>query len=140
MDQAPETKGKSLREMLAEPYAGPQTLPNMPCALESRQHCCNRRGFVVRPLGPFAHAELCVCVQSCKSCLGKAQRVVNNVAKPCKEPSPRRQVNLFNLAKIPARYSSAHMESFQNKTGNHVNIHMDIKRWLSSYLHNPEKK
>lgn len=138
MDQAPETKGKSLRELLAEP--GPQTLPNMPCALRVRQPCCMGRGFVVRPLGPFAHAELCVCVQSCKSCLGKAQRVVNNAVKPCRNPAPRRVVNLFNQAKIPARYSFAHTNSFENKTGNHTIILNEVKKWLSYYLSNPEKK
>lgn len=144
MEQAPQTKGRSLRERLEEEsLAGSQVLPNMPCALRVRQPCCKGRGFIVRPLGPFAHAELCVCVQTCKSCLGKAQQVVNNSVKPCRNrdlPPPRRFVNLFNQAKIPARYSSAHMNTFENKTGNLGIIVNGVKVWLRHYLTTPEKK
>ncbi len=124
---------KSLREQLEEPYFGPETLPQLPCSLKSRLPCCRGRGYVVRPLGPYAHAELCVCVQNCKSCGGKAQLIVNNAVKACRNPDPRRIINIFNRAFIPARYSEAHLSVFHNMTGNCLRAIQALRQWLRHY-------
>lgn len=116
------------------------SFPEMPCSLMLRQACCRGRGFLVRPLGPFAHAELCVCVQKCKSCLGKAQRLLNGFVRPCRSPGPRRVVNLFNQAKIPARYASAHFGVFENFTGNCRVAVNDIKLWANEFPTMTDKK
>ncbi len=131
---------KSLRGLLAEMSAKPQVFPDFPCALAVREPCCRGLGYVVRPVGPLARAELCACVRNCRNCLGLAQRVVQGLARPCRSPAPRRVVNLFNQAMIPSRYAGAHMGEFKNYTGNCSFILNEVKHWLRDFDTQREKK
>lgn len=137
-----ESRGKTLRELLEEGDSSDEAgvFPEMPCVLKERRPCCRGRGYRVRPLGAYAHAELCVCVQSCASCLGKAQKFFNNSVRPCRMPSPRRVVNLYNNAKIPSRYSGAHTGVFRNMTGNCLHALQSVRKWLHEFPHMQEKK
>lgn len=95
--------------------------------------CCQGKGFVVDSRGPFAHAQLCPCVQGCQACLGSAQIVKNSIAKPCKNPPVKKIINIMNDACIPARYAQASLDKFANKTGNGHAITEILKEWLQRY-------
>ncbi len=131
---------KTLRQLMTEQAVDPKVSTSLPCALAARQPCCHGWGYVVRAVGPLARAELCHCVRSCRSCLGVAQSVVDGVARPCRSPSPRRIVNLFNQAMIPARYAGAHMGEFNNYTGNCSFIVNTIKHWIRDFDPEAENK
>ena len=140
MDQAPEKKTLSLRERLAEEQALPLSLPEIPCSLLAQLPCCRGRGYRVEARGPHAYAELCECVKHCKSCMGKGQRLVNGTVRTCRSPGPRRVVNLFNQAKIPARYAGAHLGVFRNMTGNCLIVLQDVRQWLRHFTTTSEKR
>lgn len=102
------------------------------CALGRSTCHCGGIGYKIGAELGFAKAILCTCVESCAACLGSARMIVDGHSKPCKEPSPKRLVNLFNEAGIPAKYANARYEGFRNFSGNGHNVHRKIGQWLTS--------
>ncbi len=71
---------------------------------------CHWQGFNVKGSGVYAKAELCICVQNCKECTGTGTLLSKNekgysYVTPCQICSViRRNVKLYNMAGVPAKY------------------------------------
>lgn len=108
------------------------------CALEKPKSCCNGVGYRLRPHGSLTQAMLCSCVQNCQSCFGQNRRVVNGASQPCQTPAPSRVVSLINSACLPARYSTAMLNSFSNFSGNGKDVVKQLSQWMREFdLNNP---
>ncbi len=134
-EERPAVKHQNLLEAIHAPdkrsgASGPSKGPR--CALQGSQCSCGGIGYRVDPVGGMARASLCQCVVSCAACLGAARVLVDGQSKPCRDPSPRRLVNLFNEAGIPARYATARYEGFRNYSGNGRDVIMRIGQWLQT--------
>lgn len=100
------------------------------CALDRRFPCCHGLGMKLSSHGPFAKADLCDCLKTCRNCLGHGHRIVLGEAKACRIPMPRRVVQVINSAELPSRYTHAQISSFANNSGNHQEILKKISSWL----------
>lgn len=103
------------------------------CVLRQESPCCKGAGFTISSEGPYTRASLCSCVVNCPECQGTAQRVEQGLAKPCRDPSPKRIVDSINDARIPARYADASLESFSNYSGNGRDVIEGFKRWVKDF-------
>ncbi len=122
---------RSLKDELHQ--APTHVAPTLGCALERRSSCCDGIGYRLQPKGSLTHAELCTCVQECPSCFGQNRRLVDGVAKTCRSPAPSRVVTLINNAGLPARYSTARLDSFSNFTGNGREIVQKLSHWKDDF-------
>jgi DNA replication protein DnaC len=131
--------GQKKKVVLERPWLAEGPLPKEPdlkvplCAIKQAQPCCGGRGYQVVPKGATAHAMICKCVEECAACAGRAHRIENDLAKPCKTPPPPLVVNLINSAHIPARYADASLEKFTNFSGNGRQFLADLSRWRSKF-------
>lgn len=104
------------------------------CAMNYAKDCCQGKGYLLAPRGPFAHSQLCSCVTSCSSCFGKMAKIVNRQAAPCFLPSPLITTHLLNDAELPARYTYAEFDTFSNRSGSCMSIAREIGEW-SKHFH-----
>ncbi len=119
---------RSLKEELHQP-AHHTEMPDMGCALDQKKSCCDGIGYRLKPMGSLTHAELCSCVSNCPSCFGKNRKMVDGQSKPCRTPAPSRIVNFINSACLPARYSTARLDSFSNFSGNGREVVNRLSHW-----------
>ncbi len=103
------------------------------CALESEKSCCNGVGYRLQANGSLTQAVLCSCVRDCQSCFGQNRRMINGGSKPCRTPAPSRVASLINAACLPARYSSAKLDSFTNFTGNGRDVVQRLSTWMREF-------
>ncbi|MCB9229985.1 MAG: ATP-binding protein [Deltaproteobacteria bacterium] len=132
-------KGGNAKKSLVDQLKHIQQEPLSRNALISKDSCavstgdcpqCRGEGIVQGRRGIYASAELCVCVQNCRLCLGKNMDVSGGVARACKSPSPLKRSNLYNRACIPARYTGARLEKFSNNSGNCMEIARNVTAWV----------
>ena len=110
------------------------------CALEYGKDCCDGRGYLVTPKGPYLRASVCGCTSSCLNCMGKMYRVDNNgESRPCKKPLPSVIVNLYNDAQIPARYLDSKINSFLNFTGNGQTLVSNLNNYVDNFKKNEQQ-
>lgn len=109
-------------------------MPELPCAIKR-----GAKPYELDTQGCYTFAKISEAVKNCPGCLGQAKRIVDNQAQSCMRPDPHHVVNLINSAKIPARYVDAHLEQFQNFTGNGAQIVKQVKMWLKSFKPNGGK-
>lgn len=94
----------------------------MPKALQRKNRGCEKcyeKGYVVEKKATFSTAEICECIKKCKECGGSGSVLATNdrgytyidICKYC--GVVRRNVKLYNLAGIPAKYSYVLVDSFQ---------------------------
>ncbi len=108
------------------------------CALLQKKTCCDGYGFRLKASGSFTQAVLCDCVTKCESCFGLNRLVIDGKSRPCRTPAPSRTASLINSACLPARYSGARLEDFENLTGNGEKVLKLAKDWLGKFdLNNP---
>lgn len=104
------------------------------CAIEYSRECCRGLGYTVGKKGAYLQAKTCECVQTCPNCLGNLYKVdEDGESRPCKKPLPTVVANLYNEAKIPARYIDATLENFKNFTGNGERIVGSIQKYSRSF-------
>jgi DNA replication protein DnaC len=123
---------RSLKLELHQQSKG-QLATDLGCALDQKASCCDGIGFKLTPKGSLTHAELCSCVRECPSCFGQNRRLVEGVARTCRIPAPSRVVTLINNACLPARYSTARLDSFCNFSGNGKDIVQRVAQWSRSF-------
>jgi DNA replication protein DnaC len=116
----------------------------MMCATKFACTNCKGQRVLYSVSAPFSVAALCECIQECKKCLGtcrgsgsaakqSSQSPVSSV-KHCMYPNPVNVVRAYNQARIPARYSSARLDYFENPSGNGAKeVLPRLKRWLAGY-------
>ncbi|MES2743790.1 MAG: ATP-binding protein [Bdellovibrionota bacterium] len=110
------------------------TIPTqLGCALEQKKPCCNGIGYRLRAQGSLTQAILCDCVKECQSCFGQNRRMVDGGSKPCHTPAPSRVASLINAACLPARYSTAMLDSFSNFTGNGREVVQRLSQWMREF-------
>ena len=130
---------KSFREELAHISEDSHVDLTGTCVLMKENPCCRGAGYSISFEGAYTRASICSCVASCPECHGTAQKVVQGLAKPCRDPSPKRIVDAINEAKIPSRYAEASLESFSNFSGNGRDIVEGFNRWVRDFSMSAEK-
>ncbi len=87
-----------------------------PPADPSCAYCQGQTGYVVRPRGEFAVAELCVCIPECPRCGGTGRVAVRSEGVTrvgrCRCQMRTDRIRLFNGAEIPARHAKSSFMSF----------------------------
>jgi DNA replication protein DnaC len=85
----------------------------------SRCPRCDDAGYVTRPGERWAEARVCRHLASCPQCHGRGLTIANDaaghaLAAPCACPifSVAKRVDLFNRAKIPARFASSRIDTY----------------------------
>lgn len=129
-----KTTNRSLKNELTNP--GPSSAfanDTSHCALSHSLDCCDGVGYRIKPQGAFLHAEICACMATCQSCFGLGRKMIDGVSHPCRKPNPGKVVNLLNLAKIPARYSFAKLDSFSNFSGNGRETINLVAKWSREF-------
>lgn len=130
---------RKLKEELFQGQAETTKPATPPCAIQQKLSCCDGLGIQPKMQGAYLKAELCDCVKSCPSCYGQARRLIDGKSSPCRLPNPARIVNALNQAMIPARYATAKLDNFANKTGNGQDILTAIRQWFHEYDRNEPK-
>jgi DNA replication protein DnaC len=103
------------------------------CPLKYSHPCCQGKGVSFKIKGPYTSAELCLCVNSCAKCGGKAQYLdTTNKIKSCILPLPNKICSLINSAHIPARYHQANLIQLKSNK-NTTKFYRTLKHWLSKY-------
>jgi DNA replication protein DnaC len=103
------------------------------CQMKFPQSCCGGKGFQVYADGPVISARVCDCVMKCGICQGQSRMVMDGVARPCVDPSPRKIAGLLASAQLPARYLGATFESFSNLTGNGRQVATRMQKWAQTF-------
>ena len=108
------------------------------CALEYERPCCRNTGLNLKQSGPFLGAEVCKCVSECSVCRGSFLKIdTDGTSRPCQQPPPKKIINLFNQAEIPARYLDSGLARFSNYTGNGQKIVTQLDGWIRKYDEDP---
>lgn len=103
------------------------------CQMKFPQSCCGGKGYVAFADGPVIGARLCDCVNRCPICQGQSRMVIDGVARPCVDPSPKKIAGLLASAQLPARYLNASFESFANYTGNGRQVAARMQKWAQAF-------
>ena len=112
------------------------------CTLSYEKPCCKGTGINLIVKGPNLAAEKCACVSDCAVCAGTFLKVggPDGLSQPCKSPSPKKVINLFNEAHIPARYKSASLKNFSNTSGNGLTVVKQLDKWVRDYCKDDANK
>ncbi len=113
------------------------------CQLALGCRKCGGRGYLLEDSGFYIKAKLCTCVSSCPSCAGTCRTLKDGTIHQClniDKQDPKRIVNTFLSAGLPARFFSADLSSFSNNTGNCKKIVALVKDWILSYLQGEQSK
>lgn len=105
---------------------------------------CYQNGYIIEKKGNFATAKACECVLKCQECSGtgstisKNQKGYTHVAMCRVCGVVRRNIKLYNLAGIPAKYSNVlEVNTFQPKHETHKYALRYAKDFVQLY---PEKR
>ncbi len=106
---------------------------------------CRGAGYLVRPSGSRAVAELCRCIPPCELCGGTGQRHVEQgkriLVGRCRCMMLPDRISLWNRAGIPARHSRSTFSSFKtHKNRGAKPTYTMCKQWLKAYRPGEENK
>ncbi len=98
---------------------------------------CDQAGYIVRPQGRFAQAEICACRQTCPRCKGSGRVTIEVEGHPrvarCRcQRIPDRLV-LFNRAQIPRRHHASSFQSFDPSPLGARPGWIASKNWATNY-------
>jgi DNA replication protein DnaC len=125
---------KNLRAGIEAQHPGDYEIKEAPCLMSVACMKCSSKGFIYQAIGTLARAVVCPnCLGKCEACHGTCLRVENGKAVPCKNPNPKHIINLVNTADIPARYATARLEGFTNRSGNGNRIFEELQAWLKDF-------
>ena len=113
------------------------------CSLSLGCKECGKRGYILEDTGFNISARLCSCVTNCPNCRGACRSVKDGAVRQClniDKQDPKKIVNIFNSAGLPARFFNADLTSFSNNTGNCKKIVAMVKDWILSYLQGEQSK
>ncbi|MFT6818370.1 MAG: DNA replication protein DnaC [Myxococcota bacterium] len=78
---------------------------------------CDQRGFVIRPVGERAEAQVCECVQTCPKCRDTGWvSTTDDMRGPkgrCDCQHVQRRMRLYAAANIPARHYNSRLANFE---------------------------
>ena len=105
---------------------------------------CREMGYIVKPRGEFAQAEICACVQECDRCHGSGRvRVEVSGAIQigrCRCQKLPDRIRLFNTAQIPARHAHSSFMSFEISDASVIRAFGEAQKWVQDYVPGEENK
>jgi len=103
------------------------------CQMKFPRSCCGGNGYQVFADGALISARVCECVSKCGICQGQCRMVIDGLARPCVDPSPKKCAGLLASAQLPARYLNSSFESFANLSGNGRQVAARMQKWAQSF-------
>lgn len=118
------------------PQLQPQSNTPSVCQMKTPQSCCKGLGYVLDGSSATIAARVCQCIERCQVCHGQTRMVIDGIARPCVDKSPRRIAGILNQAQLPSRYLSASFDSFANQTGNGRQVAAKLNHWAKNFSAN----
>ncbi len=101
-------------------------------------------GYVVKPSGEYAMAEVCACVPECARCGGTGRLVVERdgvqqIGRCLCQKLPDR-IRLFNTAQIPARHARSSFVNFEISDASVIRAFGEAQKWVADYIPGAENR
>lgn len=99
---------------------------------------CREMGYIVKPRGEFAQAEVCACVPDCSRCGGTGRMVIENDGVRqigrCRCQKLPDRIRIFNTAQIPARHARSSFVNFEISDASVIRAFGEAQKWVQDYV------